>query len=314
MSDRIKISLVIAAFNRAPQISHGLRSIFDQSEPPEEIIVIDDGSSDSTFAAVHAFRDRLPSSVKCHFRYYYVDFRDARISCFPRNLGARFSTHPHIAFAEAEVIHHGETFKQIRDRAEEVGDACIFACDIWSMGQKSWNLLLGNKYSSSQEILSHPYAMRVAGNMQNTNAPDSDWGISGSYSETGAFFMLPKTMFEACGGFDESLVGFGFDDFDLFGRLRLLGYNVYRDDSICIIHQWHEKNYPFNTHEASRLNGERHLANVAAGRLVANQEKEWGMPVPSAPLTSTSAPTSTSTSSCETSSLAGREPLEITNS
>jgi len=52
MSDMPSISVIIPAYNRAGLIEETLRSVWNQTLPPTEIIVVDDGSTDGTAEAV----------------------------------------------------------------------------------------------------------------------------------------------------------------------------------------------------------------------------------------------------------------------
>lgn len=54
MADRPSISVVIPAYNREHTVLTALRSVLWQSLPPTEVIVVDDGSSDGTAAAVES--------------------------------------------------------------------------------------------------------------------------------------------------------------------------------------------------------------------------------------------------------------------
>jgi glycosyltransferase involved in cell wall biosynthesis len=44
----VEISVIIPTFNRAPVLPRALASVLSQSEPPAEILVVDDGSTDAT--------------------------------------------------------------------------------------------------------------------------------------------------------------------------------------------------------------------------------------------------------------------------
>ena len=51
----MRISTIIPAYNRADLIGETLRSVLEQDRPPDEVIVVDDGSSDGTADAVAAY-------------------------------------------------------------------------------------------------------------------------------------------------------------------------------------------------------------------------------------------------------------------
>lgn len=53
------VSVVIPAFNAGETISRALRSVAGQTLKPREVIVIDDGSADSTFEAAQNFEPRM---------------------------------------------------------------------------------------------------------------------------------------------------------------------------------------------------------------------------------------------------------------
>jgi len=52
-----QVSVIIPAYNAGPLIADALRSVFDQTCQPHEVIVVDDGSSDDTRVVV---QDHLP--------------------------------------------------------------------------------------------------------------------------------------------------------------------------------------------------------------------------------------------------------------
>lgn len=55
-----KISVIIPAYNSAATIEACLTSILNQTQPPEEIIVVDDGSTDGTVAKITHLQQELP--------------------------------------------------------------------------------------------------------------------------------------------------------------------------------------------------------------------------------------------------------------
>ena len=48
----MRISVVLPVFNRAPYVGEAIESVLGQTRPPDELIVVDDGSTDDTAAVV----------------------------------------------------------------------------------------------------------------------------------------------------------------------------------------------------------------------------------------------------------------------
>jgi len=53
------VSVVVTTYNQASYIGPALESVFAQSHPPDEVIVVDDGSTDDTPERVAPYRDRI---------------------------------------------------------------------------------------------------------------------------------------------------------------------------------------------------------------------------------------------------------------
>ena len=87
------VSVIIPSHNRGPLIGQTIESIVAQTRPAAEIIVVDDGSTDDTAAAVKA----LGAAV----RYHRIEQRGPSAA---RNVGAALARSRWIAFCDSDDI------------------------------------------------------------------------------------------------------------------------------------------------------------------------------------------------------------------
>ena len=88
-----RVSVIIPAHNAERDIADAVRSVLDQTCPDFEIIVVDDGSSDGTLAALQPFGSR----VRAHSQ------QNAGVSA-ARNAGALLATGEWLAFLDADDL------------------------------------------------------------------------------------------------------------------------------------------------------------------------------------------------------------------
>lgn len=277
----MRVSLVTATYNRAQQLRRGIFSVLRQEgRLPDEIIVVDDGSKDKgkTVGAVNQIK-RLCKAKGVDFKYIYLNYPEARISCIPRNIGFKQSTGDIVIFTESECLHIGNTIEQLLKKMEENPDRTPVATQVWTMGKLIYEGVNHDHFAHPEKLLEHPYAFLTdSANMENFKAPNSDLAITGSINcLTGCLFAVRREWMEDIGGFDESFEGHGWDDFDLFNRLALYGKGVLNCNDIIVIHQYHDKNYPYNIYHAAEKNSKTSEARTRSGEYRANIGKEWGV-------------------------------------
>ena len=101
------VAVVIPTFNHAHFLAEALRSVLDQTRQADEIIVIDDGSTDD------------PAAVVAKFQRVRLIRQDNRGLSAARNTGLRSCTTSHVVFLDAD--------DRLLPTALEVGLSCIAA-------------------------------------------------------------------------------------------------------------------------------------------------------------------------------------------
>ena len=87
----VQVSVVIPSYNRAVYVTMAIKSVLDQSYQDYEIIVVDDGSTDGTRAALEPYRDRIS--------YIYQDNKGVSTA---RNVGIQKAKGEWVAFLDSD--------------------------------------------------------------------------------------------------------------------------------------------------------------------------------------------------------------------
>jgi len=89
----VKISVIITTYNRADMVSEALESILSQYEPPDEILIVDDGSTDDTIKKLQVYKKKI----------ILITQKNAGISS-SRNKGIKTAKYDWLAFLDSDDL------------------------------------------------------------------------------------------------------------------------------------------------------------------------------------------------------------------
>lgn len=154
-----RASVIIPTYNRAHLIARAIRSALAVLRPCDEVIVVDDGSTDRTADAVAEFGDRV--------RYIKASHRGAGAA---RNLGIRQAANELIAFLDSDdewLPGQLELQRRLLEARPEIpfaftnfaglyetGDRRPRLLECWRNGGPSWETVFGQpvRFSSLAEL------------------------------------------------------------------------------------------------------------------------------------------------------------------
>ena len=184
-----RVSVVVPAHDAASTVGDAIRSALAQTRPPDEIVVVDDGSTDGTAAVVESFgaavrlvrqSQRGPSSA--------------------RNAAAAAATGEWLAFLDADdAWHPGKLEHQLR----VAGDAAVVATD-WTR-----EAVFGDAPPSVRTTRLSTRDILVMNRFQTSTV------------------LLRRAAFDAAGGFDPAVDGV--EDWDMWLRASRYGAVVKLD-------------------------------------------------------------------------------------
>jgi len=132
----LNISVIIPSYNRYEFLKRALTSIFSQKYLPNEVIVIDDGSTDNTLEietfVLKTFISVIPNSIgnlAPQFRYIYQENRGVSSA---RNLGIKNATCDWIAFLDSDDEFHIDKLKEQAEFHSENPDILMsYTNEMW---------------------------------------------------------------------------------------------------------------------------------------------------------------------------------------
>ena len=143
------IAVVIPAFNRVDTIGRAVDSALAQRHPADEVIVVDDGSTDATAAIVAAYAPRVK----------LVRRRHAGVAA-ARNSGVGSTVCDFVAFLDSDDVWDDDHLSRMHDAiADTHGDAWLYFSDLRLAplhgGTTSWRL--------SSFTIDRPHELRYDG-------------------------------------------------------------------------------------------------------------------------------------------------------
>lgn len=173
----MEISVVIPTYNRSHTITKAIQSILDQSYPVNEIIVVDDASTDDTKHVLQSINDN-------RLRCFYLDKN--RGAAGARNFGVTQANYDMIAFLDSDDVWHPDKLeKQVSLMKTHKDLRLVYSAYV-------------RIYDSFEEI--HP-------EMNGGDTLEGDMLSQVLFKNTVGTptILMEKSLFEEINGFDESL-------------------------------------------------------------------------------------------------------------
>lgn len=180
--DRDGISIVIPLFNKEQTIRETLTRLIDAAPPPNEIIVVDDGSTDSSYAIAKEFTGKIA----------LLRQQNAGPSA-ARNRGARLAKNSHLIFLDADdYLLPGvcQEHLRLRDKFPKASLTCV-----------SFEVKDSTSNNTERHILSH----RTERTKESIEFKVESLDFRFIENIAAGSFCVDRDIFLKAGGFDESL-------------------------------------------------------------------------------------------------------------
>jgi glycosyltransferase involved in cell wall biosynthesis len=210
-----RISVVIPAYNSSGFIGATLKSVLGQTLPPEEVLVIDDGSTDDTAAVAESFGTRV--------RVFRGPNSGPGAS---RNLGVLQATSEWVAFIDADDLWEPTKLeRQMQELSRHPGIDLSYTAHV--------------RFSQEGETI------RFCGDAPPLFAPAEN--IRKALFQSATFLtssaIIRRSTFLAIGGFNDQRIG---EDWDLWLRLLHGGAKFVSCPEPLLLYRIHDSNVTTN--------------------------------------------------------------------
>ncbi len=196
---RPRVTLLLPGHNEADRLDAAIASISRQSWRPDEIVVVDDGSSD-------AMADKARALKRAGYvdRVFSTRLRAGKSAA--ANLGLRHATGDIVVIADVDTTYDDDAFERL---VAPFADPAVGAV-AGNLGVRNWRASTVTRWQAVQYLESISLGRRVTDML----------GIL--YIVSGAFGAFRREALEAVGGWD---VGPG-EDADITVKMRRAGWRV----------------------------------------------------------------------------------------
>lgn len=242
MSESPECSLIVSVYNQANQLALVLASAAHQTHKHFEIVVADDGSSDGVEQIIHRFREEHPAVPVQYVKHADAGFR----KCIILNEAFRTARGDYLVVVDGDMILHREFVKNHWRYRSNDRMLCGYR-GVKLRQAYTAELLTGHRCFSSRLLsllwlsvrgqLDKPFRgtvlhSKVLRRLAVSERPDL----------SGCNFSLYKEALERVNGMDETIVEYGFEDYDLSHRLKLAGLKLVNVSKCCnTYHLYHLK-------------------------------------------------------------------------
>jgi len=121
LNHSITLSVIIPLYNKSGTIESCIRSVLAQTKTPDEIIIVDDGSTDNSV-------DIAKSVLKSHVSHYKIVSQSNMGVSSARNRGAMLATSEYLAFLDADDEWLPIFCEKMCDLIKSFPDGVLFSC------------------------------------------------------------------------------------------------------------------------------------------------------------------------------------------
>ena len=210
---KCEISATVCSYNRASALKNCIESLINQDfQGPYQIIVVDDGSTDTTKEIVESFDARIPDDVE----FTYVRHPKNKGLGAARNTATVHALAEIVAYTDDDVVVDTKWVQKIYDCYQAHPEAVAAGGMVRNGLTNSMIAEIGQQIVTGRLLESvdeHGYTEFLVGNNQ----------------------TYRKKAVEDVGGFDESLI-YGGDEAWIQGRLLAQGKKMVFDPAILVTH------------------------------------------------------------------------------
>ena len=259
----MKISVIVATYNRVDALSFVLQSLETQGDRNFEVIIADDGSRSDT----KEFITQYIASSKLVIKHVWHEDQGFRLALI-RNLASASATGDYLIFLDGDCIVQPDFIAQHRKLAQK--GYLVTGSRILLNESLTQELLAWSNWSF-QRFSKNLIGKRLSGGINKYWPLKIKFG-NGSWREYKKFIWRRikgcnlacwKADAQAINGFDETMTGWGHEDADFVFRLQHHG--IHRKSgswSTEVLHLFHKINDQSNAAENARRVREKIMAKA----------------------------------------------------